>query len=284
MKNHDEMYQSLLSRYNDYQEKKKKRIRTIRRTVPALACFCISVVFIPMIWDDFAKLPSVTISPDIVDDLSKESSTSAYIADATESRLTDQTISTGAVSTTVPPYNTETGRNTATAANQTVTTVVSVDDAGEHEQEATEHRETVLPVTTAAVIQTQPITEIQTTSPVQTTAEPPKTIITKTELNVSQTTTAPHNTSDSDNYSAIILNGICFWNTHEINTAGINEDLILYYYEPPLSNMVDSPTHTIITPEWGTRYYILNENEVAVEINGKWIVFSRSIPTATASQ
>ena len=44
MKNHNEMYQSLLSRYDEYQEKKSRRRLIVKRTVPVLACFCFSVI------------------------------------------------------------------------------------------------------------------------------------------------------------------------------------------------------------------------------------------------
>ena len=201
MKNDDEMYRSILSRYEEYQEKKKKQIRTIRRTVPVLTCFCFVMMFGLGYWDNLEKLPNVPISPDIVDDWSKEpfeNTTPVDIADTTESRPADQPISTDAASTTVSLDNTETDRSTTTRTTQTVTTAVSVDDSGqENEQETMEHRETgthvtTAPVpetkpimeiqTTAPVIQTQPVSEIQTTSPVQTTVESPNTIVTETEL------------------------------------------------------------------------------------------------------
>ncbi len=105
MKNDDEMYQSVLSRREEYHEKKEKRIRTIRRTAPVLACFCVTVVFGLRFWDDLAKLPHVPIQPDIVDEPMIESSESTTAADTTESSSTDQAIITDAGSTTISTQN-----------------------------------------------------------------------------------------------------------------------------------------------------------------------------------
>ncbi|MDE6019875.1 MAG: hypothetical protein K2H01_02600 [Ruminococcus sp.] len=185
MKNDDEMYRSILSRYEKYQEKKKRRIRTIRRTVPVFACFCFTVVFGLRFWDDLAKLSRFPIQPDIVDEPMIESSESTTAADTTESSSTDQAIVTNVVSTTISAQNSEIDivATTGKSQTQTVTIAVSGEESGrETEQEASEHRETQAPVTTAPVVETKPIIEVQTTSPVQTTVEPPNTIVTETEL------------------------------------------------------------------------------------------------------
>lgn len=183
MKNDYEMYQSLLSRYSDYQEKKKKRIRTIRRTVPVLACFCFTVLFGLRFWDDLAKLPRFPIQPDIVDEPMIEGPESTTSADTTESSSTNQAAIANAVSTTIPTQNSETDMVAATGIpqTQTVTTAVSDEESGrETENETIEHKETQAPVTTAPVVETKPTIEVQTTSPVQTTAAVSKTITTAT--------------------------------------------------------------------------------------------------------
>lgn len=194
MKNHNEMYQSLLSRYNEYEEKKKKRICTIRRTVPVLACFCFVVVFGLGYWEDLEKLPNVPISPNIVEDqtIDNTGTTSPTdVADTTENSQAAQGKQTDPASTTIAPTQTETNGTSATGSDQTVTTAVS-DDAGERDngQEIIDNGETdppavttpvsgtdpvTPPQTTAPIITTQPITEIQTTVPPQTTAEIPQT-------------------------------------------------------------------------------------------------------------
>ena len=67
MKSHNEMYQSLLSRYNEYQEKKQKRIRTLRRIAPVLACLVIAAGLGLGYWNHFDKTPIIPSDPDIVE-------------------------------------------------------------------------------------------------------------------------------------------------------------------------------------------------------------------------
>lgn len=195
MKNDDEMYRSVLSRREEYRKKKEKRIHTIRRTVPVLVCFCFTVVFVPMIWDNLAKLPDVPIHTDIVDEPTIDSSERAAADDIIESSSTDQAISADAVSTTIPDQNSESDIVVTAEKNktQTFTTAVSSEKSGrETEQKTAVHRETQAPVTTAAVvIETKPIMEVQTTPPVQTTAETPKTIVNETKPIITEITQLP---------------------------------------------------------------------------------------------
>ena len=70
MKSHDEMYQSLLSRYNDYQVKKKRRMIVTRRIVSLAACF--TVIFSGyQVWSNIPKMP---IQPPTIDEFSSETS------------------------------------------------------------------------------------------------------------------------------------------------------------------------------------------------------------------
>ena len=73
MKNHYEMYQSLLSRYDAYQEKKQRRMRIVRRTVPVAACFCFTVVLGLGVWHHRASLPDVPVKPEVVTETTAES-------------------------------------------------------------------------------------------------------------------------------------------------------------------------------------------------------------------
>lgn len=203
------MYQSVLSRREEYRKKKEKRIRTIRRTVPVLACFCFTVMIGLRFWDDLAKLSHFPIQPDIVDEPMIESSESAITADTTESGSTDQTIITDAVSTTISAQNSQTDMvaTTGPPQTQTVTTAVSGEESGrETEQETIEHTETQAPVedtmpnadvqTTAAVTYTQPIIVAQTTSPAQTTVEIPTSIVIQTEPTTTEATKPPDNVQE----------------------------------------------------------------------------------------
>lgn len=212
MKNDDDMYRNVLSRREEYRKKKEKRICTIRRTVPVLACFCFTLVFGLMFWDDLAKLHSIPIHPDILEESMIESSESIAAANTTESSSMDQEIITDAVSTTISAQNSETDMVAATVPPQTqpVATAVSVEGSGrDTEQETIEHTETQAPVeaknpntdvqTTAPVIYTQPVTAAQTTPPSQTTVEISTSIVIQPEPSTNETNKPPDNFQDSVN-------------------------------------------------------------------------------------
>lgn len=74
MKNYDEMYQSVLSKYDEYLEKKRKRIRTFKRTAPVLACFCLTLVLGVGYWDHFKNLPHIPVQPNIIEEPTTEQS------------------------------------------------------------------------------------------------------------------------------------------------------------------------------------------------------------------
>lgn len=146
MKSHNEMYQSLLSRYNEYQEKKQKRIRTLRRIAPVLACFVIVVGFGLGYWKHFDKTPIIPSDLDFVE-VTTEAVTSAVTGNVT-------TVSTG-------PAITKTSRVSAT------TTSIS----------------TVTEAHTQAMISdvTRPVTtKVQTTSATSNIATVPLTVTTQT--------------------------------------------------------------------------------------------------------
>ena len=341
MKNDEQMYQSVLSRRNAYRERKKKSIRTIRRTVPVLACFCFVMVYGLELWDDLEKLPNAPISPNIIENQTidpSESPTSSDIADMTESSSTDHENHSDTATTSIIPTQPETDVTSSAGSAQTVTTAVlddaaerdngqenidngeedtplvttptssaqtvtaaALDDAAERDngqenidngEEDTPHVTTPIPETmpitetqtTVPVIQTQPITEIQTTAPIQTTEETPQTTAEQTERNHSQPATEPKNPVIPNTYALMSLDGIDFWNTYELYNSEIDEENVLFYRpEYPAvdfddnSNSLGFDSDTKIIPDWGTRYFYINEDEIAVEIGDEWFIFSRTI-------
>ena len=72
MKNDDEMYQSLLSRYEAYQEEKIQRKRIVRRIVPIAACFCLSVAFGCSYWFHFRHIPTIPTLPETTEEQTTE--------------------------------------------------------------------------------------------------------------------------------------------------------------------------------------------------------------------
>ncbi|MCQ2460357.1 MAG: hypothetical protein MJ081_08320, partial [Ruminococcus sp.] len=115
MKTDDEMYQSVLSRYNDYQQKKKHRIIVTRRIVSLAACF-VAIFSGYQIWNMISATP-----PQI-----------PIIEETTETTFNPVT-TTKADTTVTTEKTTETTADTTTAtiisdnstANITQTTAVS---------------------------------------------------------------------------------------------------------------------------------------------------------------
>ena len=143
MKNHYEMYQSLLSRYDAYQEKKQRRMRIVRRTVPVAACFCFTVVLGLGVWHHNATLPDVPVKPEVVAETTTECSET-----------------TAATETEMPTTTTKNKTTTAkTTETQPVTTVSVITQT-----------ETNPTVVTASTAQTKPSTVRQIVSTAMTTA------------------------------------------------------------------------------------------------------------------
>lgn len=127
MKNHNEMFQSLLSRYEEHQEKKKKRILVIKRTVPVLACFCFCAVLGLGYWNHFRNLPGIPVQPDFIDKTTlevPETTTSTVSENKSTTQVSDKI---EPAFTTAPISNSETERMTTTTHKQlpTVTTVAT---------------------------------------------------------------------------------------------------------------------------------------------------------------
>ena len=134
MKSHNEMYQSLLSRYNEYQEKKQKRIRTLRRIAPVLACFVIVVGFGLGYWKHFDKTPIIPSDLDIVE-VTTEAVTSAVTGNVTTVSTGPATTKTSRVSATTTSISTVTEAHTQAMisdATRPVTTKVQTTSAIPH--------------------------------------------------------------------------------------------------------------------------------------------------------
>jgi len=66
MKNDFEMYQSVISKRNEHCLRKERRICVIKRTVPILVCFCLTVVLV-LGWKHADKMPIIPSNPDIIE-------------------------------------------------------------------------------------------------------------------------------------------------------------------------------------------------------------------------
>ena len=138
MKSHNEMYKSLLSRYNEYQEKKQKRIRTLRRIAPVLACFVIVVGLGLGYWNHLNKMPIIPNDSDIIEVTATsmtETVTSSITGNVTTGSATTNTQKTTRVSATTKSISTsyavtETHTQTVTSkVTQPITTKVPTTSA-----------------------------------------------------------------------------------------------------------------------------------------------------------
>ena len=177
MKNDDQMYQSVLSRYAEYQEnRKKKRNQIIKRTVPVLACFCLTIVLGVGYWDHFKNLPHIPVQPNIIEEPTIETPDTTTASTDANTTVSSETPSEPA-STTAPTSNSETERMTTTAGNQaqTVTTVVTDATEAPTTEQAAEQTEAPTPTETEPVTDPQLVTE----PPVVTTVETQAPIVTE---------------------------------------------------------------------------------------------------------
>lgn len=161
MKNHNEMYQSLLSRYEEHQEKKKKQILAIKRTAPVLACLCLTMAFGVGYWGHLKDLPNTPVQPDIIEESTTRTSdiTTTIMENDTTIRTDYHTEPTV---TTAPASKSRTDRTTTTTGKQTKTLTTIVTDMTETKvsaQVTAAQTEKQVPTVTYAVIQTTAMTQ-----------------------------------------------------------------------------------------------------------------------------
>ncbi len=175
MKNDEEMYQSLLMRFQAYQAKKRQRMRTLRRTVPVLAGFGCAAV------SGFVWRTHFTEPPEIpVQQMPEEPPVTTASAAGTEAvfRQTARPQS----SLTAPADSAESAQQTEPAEPQGTQTVS--EDVPASGTEAAPLRQTEPPVTSALLPQTT--VSAQTIPPATTpaaaeTAKPPAPQTTKAQ-------------------------------------------------------------------------------------------------------
>jgi cytoskeletal protein RodZ len=220
MKNDDQMYQSVLSRYAEYQETKKRRRKlAIKRTVPVLACFCLTIALGVGYWDHFRNLPHIPVQPNIIEEPTIETPDTTTASTDANTTVGSETPSEPA-STTAPTTNSETERMTTTAGvqTQTVTTVVTDATEAPTTEQVVKQTETQAPATTPPATYTQPITD----SPVIT-----------TEATSAPFVTEPITTTDSESPEPISspAQPLSFRSITDMKDAIQNNDVSSYYEE-----------------------------------------------------
>ena len=176
MKNHNEMYQSLLSRYEEHQEKKNRRIRMIRLTVPVLACFCLTIVLGLGYWNNFHKLQDIPGQSGIIEETATEATeavTSAVPETRPATRVTETARIAETTSATASGTNTERAVSATEIRTQTTAAAVTAAEKTETVPAADKPAETQIPATEATAADTAAVTVTQTTEQVQTTETTP---------------------------------------------------------------------------------------------------------------
>lgn len=169
MKNDDQMFQSVLSRRNEYRERRKKRILTIKHTAPVLACFCLCAVLGLGYWNHFRNIPSIPVQPDVIDETTLEvlETTTSESENTSTTQITHQT---EPVFITTPTSRDETDHISTTASIQTQTTA-AVTDASEStvtQQVTGKQTETQASATTHLVTEPPPVITVPSSNHVTT--------------------------------------------------------------------------------------------------------------------
>lgn len=147
MKNDNEMYQSVLSRREEYRRKKAGRTRTAKRILPVLACLCLIIGLGLVHWDHFGKTQVILPSPDIVE------VTSVPASEAITTSVTGSVISVTTSKITTVSRQTQTSTSNGSAAGTTETKTT---------EQVIKPTETQAPVTTQSATSTEPVTNHET--------------------------------------------------------------------------------------------------------------------------
>jgi len=161
MKNNDEMYQSLLSRYDEYQEKKKKRTLLIKRTVPVLAGFVLVVGIGLSCWQHFGNMHSIPMVSDTIDESIITVTTNAD--NVTTEVTTQEQSETQTSSKNVTVTTAVTASKTTATADKAQTTTIAAPMATNRNTAPTTAKTTAIKTskttkTTVSVTHTQPET------------------------------------------------------------------------------------------------------------------------------
>lgn len=163
MKNDDEMYTSVLSKYEAYIDKKRKRLHAVRFAMPFLACF--AVVFGLVYLTNVNKVPTVPVQQDITGELS-DIITSMVSPDGTETSSEQSHTVTSTTATVSAASTASTTDNLTKPVKQTAVTTLPSDVTDSTNQDSPTSTEKLPQVTTAAVTEPTQPGMIQTTVPV----------------------------------------------------------------------------------------------------------------------
>ncbi len=160
MKNNDEMYQSLLSRYDEYQEKKKKRILIIKRTVPALVSFCLVAGIGLGCWKHFGSMNSDPMVSDNIYGpvITTTSATDSVTTEVTTTKQSETQTSSKNTAVTIAATTSKANLSRTTTADKVRTTAAAVSAATSRNTAPTTAKTTGAQTAKTTVTYTQPVT------------------------------------------------------------------------------------------------------------------------------
>ncbi len=229
MKNNEEMYQSVLLRRAEYREKKNRRIIIIKRTVPAIACFCFAAVIGTVFHT--AKLSRTPEQSDIIEDTTIKC-TDAFTTCVSSTEV-QTTMKNAAVTSDLSAASVHTTSKKATDTNrhQTTGTVVTDADSGVENVHTETNAVTSKPVHTNTNAKTsKPVrtnttvrTEHKTTASTASATAPKTTKSTAvTEITATRTTRSPVVTQavvDTTGYISPTVQPVYFYTVSDIVDA-----------------------------------------------------------------
>ena len=111
MKNDDQMYQSVLSRRQEYRAKKQKYLRIIRFAAPIAACGCLAVMLGIRFGGTVAELPDIPVEPSVSGTHESDTSVPSYTTQISTAistvKSTAVTKAATVVTKTEPPTKTD---------------------------------------------------------------------------------------------------------------------------------------------------------------------------------
>ena len=102
MKNDDQMYQSVLSRRQEYRAKKQKRLQIIRLAAPIAACGCLAVMLGIRFGGSVADLPDIPVQPGVSGTHEAYTSVPSYTTQTSTAKTTAKTTAVTKATTAIP--------------------------------------------------------------------------------------------------------------------------------------------------------------------------------------
>ena len=189
MRTSDELFERVVARMEAHEKKQQQRVRTVKRIVPVLACFCFAVIGGLSIWKHTEKLPTApeqSTKPETT--VTSTITTTGITSKTTECTAVTSAVVSSAKGTQIQTESTSGSvQQTALTALQTDTLTETVVSAGQTETAAS----TIQSSHTASFSVTAPTEPAATRIPAETGTQPAQTAESTTILTAAGNQYAP---------------------------------------------------------------------------------------------